>query len=56
MRTVLTRMDQIFEQGFTDFQHGETRESNPYPESDQAGRQAWFDGWDHGVICGKGCK
>jgi len=55
MRTVLTRLDRIFEQGFTAFQEGETRESNPYNE-DQADRQAWFDGWDHGVICGKGCK
>lgn len=54
MRTVLSRLEVIFDQGYAAYNDGIARSLNPYlVGSDE--EASWFDGWDHGKQCGGTC-
>jgi hypothetical protein len=54
MRTVLSRSEIVFDQGYAAHSDGISRSLNPYPVgSDDAA--TWFAGWDYGRDCGGTC-
>lgn len=56
MRTVLSKTDLVFEEGYRAYEAGTHREDNPYPTTgNHQFRNAWFAGWDRAQECGGTC-
>jgi hypothetical protein len=51
MRTVLTKEDVAFEDGFKAYESGVLKTDNPHPYGSKE-RSAWFAGWDRAQECG----
>jgi len=55
MRTVLTKEDIAYEEGFKAYNDGIPFTSNPKPYGSRE-RTSWFAGWEHGEKCGGNCN
>lgn len=54
MRTVLSRSEIVFDQGYAAYLDGIARSLNPYPTGSED-EKSWFAGWDYGKQCGGRC-
>jgi hypothetical protein len=55
MRTVLTKEDIAFENGFRAQENGERMTDNPYPAGSRE-RTSWFAGYERAQECGGTCS
>jgi ribosome modulation factor len=55
MRTVLSKLEIIHDQGYAAYNDGIARSLNPYPVGSTE-EAAWFEGWDYGKKCGGACR
>lgn len=53
MRTVLSKEQVAYEEGYAAYVNGMAQAANPYTSDPE--RKAWFDGWYRGRECGGNC-